>query len=128
MSRTNEDINDIISSAVQARVEASVMEAMSSNGAMQAIVSAALSEQVQVGNSYGPKVPLLTALVQGTIKEQAKQVVAEEVKSMSAEIRGEVRKALKKSVGVIADSLVDGFVASAEGRYPSIEVNFRGRD
>lgn len=128
MSKTNDDINNIITTAVQARVEAAVMEAMSSEGALRAIVSAALNEQVATGNGYGPKMPLLTALVQGTVKEQAKQVVAEEIKDMEGEIREEVRKALKKSVGVVADSLVDGFVSSAEGRYPSIEVNFRGRD
>ena len=43
-------------------------------------------------------------------------------------IRKEVRAALKKSIGVISDSLVDGFVAATSGRYPSIEVKFRGRD
>lgn len=122
---TNEDLTDVIKSAVQARVEASVLEAMSSDGAMKAIVHAALNQTVDTGN-YREKKPLLTHLVHTTVREQAKKVVAEEIQGLEDQIRDEVRTALKKSVGVISDSLVSGFVANASGRYPSIEVKFSG--
>jgi len=127
MAGPSEDINDIIKSAVQARVEAAVLEAMASGGTMQAIVVAALNQQVETGRYGDKKLPLLTHLAQTTIAELTKKVVAEEVAEYKEQIRDEVRKALGQSIGVISDSLVDGFVASSTGRYPSVEVTFAAR-
>ena len=123
MSNLNEDINSTITSAVNARVEAAVMEAVNSSDTMKNFVHAALNQKV-TGNYGRDSKPLITHLVQSTIEEQAKQVVAEEIKNAESAIREEVRAALSKSIGVISDSLVDGFVASASGRYPSVRVEF----
>ena len=126
MTTQENDINQIISSAVNARVEAAVLEAMTSNNTMATFVQAALTRKVSSSGYSRDDKPLLTHLLHTTIEEQTKVVVAEEIKKSQEVIRAEVRKALNKSIGVITDSLVDGFVASAEGRYPSIKVQFGG--
>lgn len=125
MSNLNEDINSTITSAVNSRVEAAVLEAINSGDTMKNFVHAALNTKVSKSGYSREEKPLITHLVQTTVQEQAKQVVAEEIKKAEAQIREEVRKALQESIGIISDSLVDGFVSNAQGRYPSIEVNFR---
>lgn len=126
MAGPETDINKVIESAVQARVEAAVLETLSSGNAMQAMVIAALNQKVGTGNYNRDEKPLVTVLLQKTIEEQAKKVVAEEIVALAPTIREEVRKALKKSIGVISDQLVNGFVEHAAGRYPSIKVEFGG--
>ena len=127
MASQNEDINQIIATAVNARVEAAVVEAMTSDGAIRTYVAAALNRPVSDGYRSREKT-FLQHLIQGSVEEQTRAVVAEEIKGVEEAIRKEVRAALKKSIGVITDSLVDGFVANASGRYPSIKVEFRGSD
>ena len=120
----NDDINQIIESAVNARVEAAVLEAMSSSEVMGRFVTAALSKPVSTGSYSEKNKPLITHLLHNAIEEQTKAVVSEQIAELRPIIAEDVRKALKKSVGVISDSLVDGLVSSAAGRYPSIKVDF----
>ena len=120
------DLNELVKGAVQARVEAATLEAFASDGAMQAMVIAALNTQVSTSGYDRDKKTLLTHLLRTTIEELTKKVVAEEIGKHEDQIRAEVRKALEQSIGVIADSLVDGFVANAAGRYASIKVEFAG--
>lgn len=128
MASLNDDLNSVVTSAVNARVEAQVAEALSGGEYMKQFVNAALHTMVK-SNNYGEKdKPLVSFVLEKAIQEQAKQVVNEEIEALKPAIREEVRVALEKSVGVIADSLVDGFVANASGRYPSIEVNFRANN
>lgn len=127
MSNITNDLDATITAAVNARVESEILATMANSDIMQSFVTSALSTTVS-GGFRGKDKTLLSHLLETTIQEQAKAVVAEEIAKMAPAIREEVREALAKSVGVIADSLVDGFVANASGRYPSIEVNFRGRD
>lgn len=124
MNKEHDDINQIIASAVNARVEAAVLEAMTNDNTMRTFVQAALNQKSREGYGREEKT-LLNRLLENAIQEQTKAVVAEEVRKSADAIRAEVRAALEQSIGVISDSLVDGFVASAESRYPSIEVNFR---
>ena len=128
MPSPNDDINDIIASAVNARVEAAVLEAVSRDDTMRVFVAAALQQKVSPTGYGRDETTLLNHLLKKTIEEQTRAVVAEEVAAHADAIRREVRAALKKSIGVITDSLVDGFVANASGRYPSIKVEFRGKD
>lgn len=121
------DLNEVIAAAVSARVEAQVLAALSDSDVFQALVVAALQQTVEVsdGTSYGKrKVPFMRATLENAIKARTKDLIAEEIAALSEPIRVEVRKALRKSVGVLADSLVDGFVANAAGRHPSIKVEF----
>lgn len=126
MTTQENDINQIISAAVNARVEAAVLEAMTSSNTMATFVQAALTRKVSSSGYSRDEKPLLTHLLQTTIEEQTKAVVAEEISKNKDVIRAEVQKALSKSIGVISDSLVDGFVSNAQGSYPSIKVQFGG--
>ena len=119
-----EDLNTTITAAVNARVEAAVLEAMTNNNTMATFVQAALTNKVSTSGYPKDEKPLLTYLLQSAIEEQTKAVVAEQIAELKPAIAAEVHKALKKSLGVITDSLVDGFVANAAGRYPSIQVSY----
>lgn len=123
MSNIESDLNQTIASAVNARIEAQVLEALTSNDLVREHVANALNTQVEDGR-YGPKIPFVTKIVRDAIQERTKEVVSEEIAATADVIKAEVRTALSKSVGVIADSLVDGFVDRAAGQYPSIEVRF----
>lgn len=121
------DLNDVIAGAVNARVEAQVLAALSDSDTFNALVIAALQQTVEVsdGTSYGKKhIPYLRHTLEKTIQTRTKELIAEAIEEHADAIKTEVRKALRKSVGVLADSLVDGFVANASGRYPSIKVEF----
>jgi hypothetical protein len=121
------DLNDIIASAVAGRVEAQVLAALTDSETFNTMVIAALQQQVEVpdGTSYGKKrISYMNHTLQTAIRSRTKELIAEEIEALSEPIRAEVRKGLRKSVGVIADSLVDGFVANASGRFPSIKVEF----
>ena len=121
------DLGKIVEHGVSARIEAEVLAALSGSDLMARFVTAALNEKVE-GRNYGDKETLLNKLLRKSIQEQTKEVVSEEIARLEPVIREHVREALAKSIDVITDSLVSGFVASANGRYPSIEVNFRARD
>lgn len=123
------DLNDVIAAAVNARVEAAVLASLSDSETFNALVVAALQQQIEVpdGTSYGKKrVTYIGHTLQTAIRTRTKELIAEEIEGQAEAIRTEVRKALRKSVGVLADSLVDGFVASTAGRHPSIKVEFAG--
>ena len=125
MDDLGKDLNTTIAAAVSARVEAQVASALLNDDTFTAFVVAALQKPIEVGDySRREKTTWLAALLKNTIEAQTKEVVASEIAKMEEPIRVEVRKALKKSVGVLADALVDGFVAQAAGRHPSIKVEF----
>lgn len=122
------DLNATITSAVNARVEAQVLAALTDSEVFAAMVTAALQQPIEVrGGLYDKtKTTYLAHVLQQTIQARTKEVVTEAIEEHADKIREEVRKALRKSIGVIADSLVDGFVADSSGRYPSIKVTFGG--
>lgn len=119
------DLNATIASAVQARVEAQVAEAMLRDDTFTTFVSAALQQPITVKDGYKDrKTTFLRHTLEGAIESRTKALVSEVIAEQDEQIKNEVRKALRKSIGVISDSLVDGFVANAASRYPSIKVEF----
>lgn len=128
MSNISSDLDKTITSAVNARVESEILATMANSDIMRTFVTSALDTKVKTGGYSSEEKTLLTHLLETSVQQQAKAVVAEEIVKLEPVIREQVREALAKSVNVIADSLVSGFVENATGRYPSIEVNFRGRD
>lgn len=119
-------LDDMIIAAVNSQIETKVFEALTSDNAIRTYVSAALEEKVKDGDSYSGKYDkFISVTVKNVVKEITKKVVVESIKEHEDLIKAEVADALRNSIGVITESLVDGFVASAAGRYPSIEVNFK---
>lgn len=119
-------LDDMIIAAVNSQIETKVFEALTSDNAIRAYVSSALEERVRDGDSYSTKYDtFISVTVKNVVKEITKKVVVESIKEHEDLIKAEVADALLNSIGVITESLVDGFVANAAGRYPSIEVNFK---
>lgn len=129
MSNLGPELDKTISSAVNAKIEAEVFKAMTSDDVIGQYVAAALNEKVaDPDNRYGSKQTLINVSMKKAIKKMTEQVIADEVNKQVDAIREEVEKALKASIGVISDSLVTGFVANVQGGRPNIEVNFKDPD
>jgi len=127
MADPTPDLNQTIVHAIQARIEADVAAAMLQEETWLTFVQSALQQPLSLDNGR-TKTTFLRHTLNGAIETATKQAVADELEAIKPEIAKEVRKALRSSIGVIADSLVDGFVANAQGRYPSIKVEFQSRD
>lgn len=128
MTALDKDLNETITSAVNARVEAAVAAALLNDESFTKFVTAALQRPVKTDTYSRESKTYISHLLEKTVEEKTKEVVAEEIADASEQIRDEVRKALRKSIGVISDQLVDGFVENASGRYPSVKVEFHGKD
>lgn len=128
MTSLDKDLNETITSAVNARVEAAVAAALLNDESFTKFVTAALHHPVKTDSYSRETKSYISHLLEKTIEAKTKEVVAEEIAGAAEQIRDEVRKALRKSIGVIADQLVDGFVENASGRHPSIKVEFSGNN
>lgn len=126
---SNEDLNEIITRGISAKIDSAVAQALAGDEGFTHLVTAALQQPVEVpdgSGGYGKKrVPFLNHVLQQSVRERTKKVVAETIQELEPEIRKHVKEAVKESVGVIAESLVDGFLADAAGRHPSIKVEFQ---
>ena len=120
-------LNDGITSAVNAKIEGAVLEAMASNDVISAYVVAALQEPKPDRYGTRTKETYLSDIIKDAVRKQTQAVVAEEIQKQEDVIRESVRQSLEKSIGVITDSLVSGFVENTKGNRPSIEVNFSDR-
>lgn len=105
------DINQIIASAVNARVEAQVLAALSGDEVIGRLVTAALTEQVDATNDRydHKKVPYLTKVLRDAIKaataEAVQRLIAEELPAIEEEIRKALRRDVKKIAGQLANQL-----------------------
>lgn len=114
------DLNQTIVSAVNARVEAEMMKALSGDETIAAFVTAALRQAVEVKNprTYSTtKEPFLTNVLRGAIQEAAKaackRLIAEELPN----IEDEIRKALRRDVKRIASTLTESLASAADKAY-----------
>lgn len=113
------DLNKVIVSAVNARVEAEMMKALSGDETVGRFVTAALREQVSVtGDRYDRQTePYITHILRAAIKEAAKtacvRLIAEELPT----IEEEVRKALRRDVKRIAETLTNQLADVAAKTY-----------
>lgn len=118
----NEDLNVVITQAVQARIEASVLEALSSDETFARFVTAALQEPIDVKGSYGrQKTTYMAEVVGEAIKQAAKEAVARVMAEMQPQIEDEVRKALRRDLKGLAAALV-GSVTDAVAKPYGVTV------
>src|SRR5690606_27963440 len=120
MTDLEKDLNTTIAAAVNARVEAAVMAALSGDELIGRYVSAALTEPV-AQDTYGrkPTKTYLTTVVTEAIQEATTAAVKELVEAERPKIVEEVKKALRRNLPEVADRLVDGLSLA---RY-SVSVN-----
>jgi len=119
------DLNATIANAVNARIEAQVLAALADSDVMGRMVTAALQKKVNTGAYRNNETTYLQSLIGKAIEEKTAEVVAADLETIRPLIETQVRAALRKSVGVLADSLVEGFVQAAAGSYPSISVTYK---
>lgn len=126
------DINAVIVSAVNARIEAAVAGALLTEGGMGAIVASALSQEIEVkdGSSYRTKkVPYLSHVLRSTIQSAAKNAIAKMVEEHQAEIEEKVKEALTGSIDRFAAGMVESLAKTAGGGYGlRVTVNYPETD
>jgi hypothetical protein len=119
MTDLTSDLNQTITAAVQARVEAAVMEALSGDEVVGQFVTAALTQKVKEDHYQSHRdqptflAHTLKKAIQGMTQEAVQAVIEEERPA----ILREVRKALKGKHEEIAQNLVGGMVDSASSPY-----------
>jgi hypothetical protein len=116
MAALNDDLNVVITNAVQARIEASVLEALSSDETFARFVTAALQEPIS--KDYGrTKTTYMAEVVGEAIKVAAKQSVAKVMAEMQPQIEEEVAKCLRRDLEGIAAALVGSVTRAVDNPY-----------
>lgn len=126
------DLDKTITAAVNARVEAEMMKALSGDETIGAFVTAALRQTIEVtaSNGYGKeRVPFLTATLRNAIRAATKDAVQRFIAEEMESIESEVRKALRRNLASIADALTTNIVEGAKNGYGiSVNLAIKTRD
>jgi cell division ATPase FtsA len=126
------DLNNVIATAVQARIETEVASALSGSELMSQYVAAALTQNIQVKdrNSYRERT---TTYLRETIDETVRQATKKAVEKIVAEEAPQIEKAvtaeLRKNVKGISAQIVGNLVDKADSPYGiTVEVKYPGKD
>jgi hypothetical protein len=114
------ELDKAIAHAVTARVEAEVVKALSGDQVIGKYVAAALAQPIEVSsrNSYSKeKVPFLKTILDSAIRQATQDAVRALIAEELPMIQDEVRKALKRSAGTIAETLANSLASAAEKAY-----------
>ncbi len=120
MSNIEQDLNTTIAAAVNARVEAQVFAALSGDEVIGRFISAALNEIQPQRDRYSTRekpqtfmARTLEVAIQKATKAAVERFIEEEV----ASIEDEVRKALRRDLKRIAETLTGSLVEAAHKAY-----------
>jgi uncharacterized protein (DUF885 family) len=117
MSNIEGDLNATIASAVNARIEAEVMAALSGDEVIARFVTAALQQKVG-DQRYGKQQrTFLAAALETAIKDATKAAVGRLIEEERPLIEDEIRKALRRNVKTMADSIVGNLADKASSAY-----------
>lgn len=122
------DINATIANAINARLEAELLAALSGDETIAAFITAALQEPVHKENDgYSrEKEPYIHHVLRLALQEAAKSVVARFIEEEVASIEDQVRKTLRRHVNQIAETLTKNLVEVAGKPYGvSVELNLK---
>lgn len=113
------DINTTIAAAVNARIEAEVVAALSGDEVIGQYVAAALRQTVEVpGRGYQKNsVPYLHNVLTKAIQEAAKGACTALVLEEMPKIEAEVRKALRRNINGIAEAIATSLTDRAQKAY-----------
>jgi ethanolamine utilization protein EutA (predicted chaperonin) len=131
---TNEvtpDLNEIIATAVQARITASVAAALSEADTFKAYVVAALQQPVEVPESPGSyrkkQVPYMNHLISQAIKQATQVAVKEWINNHLDDLKDLVTERLEHQAPRIADAMVGRMATKANDAYGvNVELRFPG--
>lgn len=114
------DLNHVIVSAVNARVEAEMMKALSGDETMGKYVVAALRQNVEVKDPHTYRTtaePFLTNVLRKAIQQATVSAVQRLIAEEMPTIEEEVRKALRRDVKRIAETLTNSLAEAAAKTY-----------
>lgn len=119
------DLNTTIAAAINAKIEAAVVAAISGDAVLGQFVAAALNQPVTVKTGYRE---VQSTFMHEAIRKSLQGAVDGAVREMLVEetdrIKAEVAKALRRAVPAIADKLV-GQMTEAAARTYGIEVHLK---
>lgn len=123
------DLNQVIASAVQARIESEVAAALSGSDLMMQYVSAALHQKIEVKEGYSGRrqttflKETIDHAIQGAVKAAVQRVILEEAPAIEAAVATEVRKGAKdiakQLVTNVTDTAASAYGLSVTIKYPS---------
>lgn len=126
------DLNHVISSAVQARIETEVATALAGSNLMVQYVTAALHQTVEVKdrNSYNTrKTTFMRETIDEAIREATKAAVRKVIASEQDKIEAAVTSELRRNIKSVSKKLAGKLAAAAKGPYGmTIEVKYPGQD
>lgn len=122
------DLNATIASAVNARIEAAVLEALSGDEVIGRYVTAALYQPIEVGSGYSKrKTTFLKETLDGAIRDATKAAVASILATERPLIEDEVRKALRRGVAKMAEGIASSLADNAANGYGvTVELKLPG--
>jgi F0F1-type ATP synthase delta subunit len=128
------DLNKVIVSAVNARVEAEMMKALSGDETMGKFVVSALRQNVEVKDPHTYRTtvePFLTNVLRKAIQEATvaavQRLIAEELPSIEDEVRKALRRDVKRIAETLTQSLADA-AAKSYGVKVDLSLLMPGRD
>ena len=116
MSNLESDLNATITSAINARIEAEVMSALSGDAVVGQFVAAALAQEVGE-TGYGrdrKKITFMHRTVSKAIQEITAALVLEVIESERETIEREIRKSLRSYIPNMAAGMVDALAGQAK--------------
>lgn len=126
------DLNQVIASAVQARIETEVASALAGSDLMTQYVAAALHQKIMVKdrNSYRDReTTYMRETIDQAIREATKAAVAKVMAAEAEAIEQQVATELRKNIKGIASQLVGKLADAAESAYGvSVELKYAGRE
>jgi F0F1-type ATP synthase delta subunit len=128
------DLNKVIVSAVNARVEAEMMKALSGDETMGKFVVSALRQNVEIKDPHTYRTtvePFLTNVLRKAIQEATvaavQRLIAEELPSIEDEVRKALRRDVKRIAETLTQSLADA-AAKSYGVKVDLSLLMPGRD
>lgn len=121
-----DDLNTVITAAVQARIEAQVAAALAESDTFTMFVTSALQQEITVRENYRDrKTTFLAEQVREAVREATKRALQTALDDEVPKLEALVKKALKANVDQIAVGLVGNLVDKAKGPYGiTVQVNY----
>lgn len=130
-SDINQDLNTVIASAVNARIEAQVVEALAGDAMIGRMVTAALQQPITVRDSAtyrDRKTTFLAHTIEQTLQEATKAAVQRVIKDEAPTLEMAVRGELRRNINTVAKQLVGSVLNATEKGYGiTVEMKFPGR-
>lgn len=126
------DLDQVIASAVNARIEAEVTRALSGDEVIGKMVTAALTQPIEVKdhNGYGRRTTTyLRETLNNAMREATKAAVRKVMTEEHDAIEAAVRRELRDRIDALAVQLVDSAVKSVEKPYGvTVNLEYPRRD